>query len=42
MAVYKAPRRVCFVDSLPKTATGKVLKRVAARAGAGADPARRG
>jgi acyl-CoA synthetase (AMP-forming)/AMP-acid ligase II len=27
MAVYKAPRRVCFVDSLPKTASGKVLKR---------------
>ncbi|GAC1347463.1 MAG: long-chain fatty acid--CoA ligase [Myxococcales bacterium] len=28
MAVYKAPRRVCFVEALPKTATGKVLKRV--------------
>ena len=28
MAVYKAPRRVQFTDSLPKTASGKVLKRV--------------
>jgi long-chain acyl-CoA synthetase len=28
MAVYKAPRRVCFVETLPKTASGKVLKRV--------------
>ncbi|HEX6738927.1 MAG TPA: AMP-binding protein [Vicinamibacteria bacterium] len=28
MAVYKAPRRVCFVESLPRTASGKVLKRV--------------
>jgi fatty-acyl-CoA synthase len=28
IAVYKAPRRVCFVESLPKTASGKVLKRV--------------
>jgi acyl-CoA synthetase (AMP-forming)/AMP-acid ligase II len=28
MAVYKAPRHVWFADSLPKTATGKILKRV--------------
>ena len=28
MAVYKVPRRVCFVEALPKTASGKVLKRV--------------
>jgi acyl-CoA synthetase (AMP-forming)/AMP-acid ligase II len=27
MAVYKAPRRVSFVDALPKTGSGKVLKR---------------
>jgi acyl-CoA synthetase (AMP-forming)/AMP-acid ligase II len=28
MAVYKAPRRVCLVESLPRTASGKILKRV--------------
>src|SRR4051794_32156110 len=28
MSVYKAPRQVRFVEALPKTATGKVLKRV--------------
>jgi long-chain acyl-CoA synthetase len=28
MAVYKAPRQVDFVDQLPKSATGKILKRV--------------
>lgn len=28
MSIYKAPRQVRFVDALPKTATGKVLKRV--------------
>lgn len=28
MAVYKAPRQVRFVDALPKTASGKILKRV--------------
>jgi len=28
MSVYKAPRRIRFTDKLPKTATGKVLKRV--------------
>jgi long-chain acyl-CoA synthetase len=28
MAVYKAPREVIFVDQLPKSATGKILKRV--------------
>jgi acyl-CoA synthetase (AMP-forming)/AMP-acid ligase II len=27
MAVYKAPRRVLFVDALPRTATGKILRR---------------
>jgi acyl-CoA synthetase (AMP-forming)/AMP-acid ligase II len=26
MAVYKAPRRIAFVDALPKTASGKILK----------------
>ena len=28
MAAYKAPRQIRFVDALPKTATGKVLKRI--------------
>ena len=28
MSVYKAPREICFIDALPKTASGKVLKRV--------------
>jgi long-chain acyl-CoA synthetase len=28
MAVYKAPRNVRFIDALPKTASGKILKRV--------------
>jgi fatty-acyl-CoA synthase len=28
MAVYKAPRLVRFIDALPKTASGKILKRV--------------
>jgi long-chain acyl-CoA synthetase len=28
MSAYKAPRNVRFVDALPKTATGKVLKRI--------------
>jgi acyl-CoA synthetase (AMP-forming)/AMP-acid ligase II len=27
MAVYKAPRQIRFVDALPKTASGKILKR---------------
>ena len=27
LAVYKAPRRVVFVDEIPKTATGKALRR---------------
>jgi fatty-acyl-CoA synthase len=31
MAHYKCPRSVVFCDSLPKTATGKVLKRVLRR-----------
>ncbi len=28
MAVYKAPRTIRFVESLPKTASGKILKRM--------------
>ena len=28
LAVYKAPARVEFVRELPKSATGKILKRV--------------
>ncbi|MGZ6141725.1 MAG: long-chain-fatty-acid--CoA ligase [Myxococcales bacterium] len=28
MSVYKAPKQIRFVEALPKTATGKVLKRV--------------
>jgi acyl-CoA synthetase (AMP-forming)/AMP-acid ligase II len=39
MAVYKAPRQFRFIDALPKTASGKILKRVLreqARAQAGA------
>ena len=28
MAVYKAPRQVRFIDALPKTASGKILKRL--------------
>jgi len=28
MSVYKAPRQVRFLEALPKTASGKVLKRV--------------
>ena len=38
MAVYKAPRAVRFVPTLPKTASGKLLKRALreqARDGAG-------
>ena len=27
VAAYKYPRRVVFMDDLPKTATGKILKR---------------
>jgi long-chain acyl-CoA synthetase len=27
VAAYKYPRRIWFVDELPKTATGKILKR---------------
>jgi long-chain acyl-CoA synthetase len=27
MAVYKAPRTIRFVTALPKTASGKILKR---------------
>jgi long-chain acyl-CoA synthetase len=28
MSIYKAPRQIRFVEALPKTATGKVLKRI--------------
>lgn len=28
MAVYRMPRKVVFVDQLPKSATGKILKRI--------------
>jgi long-chain acyl-CoA synthetase len=28
MSVYKAPRQIRFIEALPKTASGKVLKRV--------------
>ena len=28
MAVYKAPRKVIFVDELPRNASGKILKRL--------------
>ena len=28
MAVYRVPRNVVFVDQLPKSATGKILKRI--------------
>ncbi|HEY6051458.1 MAG TPA: long-chain fatty acid--CoA ligase, partial [Thermoanaerobaculia bacterium] len=37
MSVYKAPRAIRFIDALPKTASGKILKRILreqARAGA--------
>jgi acyl-coenzyme A synthetase/AMP-(fatty) acid ligase len=27
MAVYKAPRTIHFIDALPKTASGKILRR---------------
>ena len=27
VAAYKYPRRIWFLDALPKTATGKILKR---------------
>jgi acyl-CoA synthetase (AMP-forming)/AMP-acid ligase II len=43
MAVYKAPRQFRFIDALPKTASGKILKRVLreqARAQAGAPTTR--
>ena len=41
MAVYKAPRLVRFMDSLPKSGTGKIMWRQlqeAAHAQMGADP----
>lgn len=43
LAVYKAPHVVNFVDELPKTASGKVLRRELREAGgAAADGARPG
>jgi long-chain acyl-CoA synthetase len=41
LAVYKAPARVEFVQELPKSATGKILKRVLRdQAAGGSTPAR--
>src|SRR6185503_4458491 len=40
MAVYKAPRRICFTDALPKTASGKILKRMLREKAREASPAR--
>jgi long-chain acyl-CoA synthetase len=41
LAVYKAPAKVEFVRELPKSATGKILKRVLReQAAAGSTPAR--
>jgi long-chain acyl-CoA synthetase len=34
LATYKAPRKVAFVDELPKTLVGKVLRRRLREAGA--------
>jgi long-chain acyl-CoA synthetase len=28
MAAYKVPRRIAFVDAVPKSPTGKILKRL--------------
>jgi long-chain acyl-CoA synthetase len=39
MAAYKHPRLVQFVDSLPMTSTGKILKRELTRIHAGTQPA---
>jgi long-chain acyl-CoA synthetase len=36
VARYKYPRQVVFMDDLPKTSTGKILKRELAEAGRGA------
>jgi long-chain acyl-CoA synthetase len=38
LATYKAPRKVTFVDELPKTLVGKVLRRRLREAGASAEP----
>jgi len=38
VAAYKCPRRVWFVDTLPKTATGKILKRSIERPSTEPDP----
>ena len=35
VAAYKYPRHVWFVDELPKTATGKILKRAIERPAVG-------
>ncbi len=37
VARYKCPRRVTFMDDLPKTATGKILKLELAAQAAGAE-----
>ena len=38
MAVYKAPRVVQFVDALPKTRSGKLLRRALQAVAEGRDP----
>ncbi|HXY86729.1 MAG TPA: AMP-binding protein [Gaiellaceae bacterium] len=38
VAAYKYPRRLVFVDELPKGPTGKILKRAIDRSALGADP----
>jgi acyl-CoA synthetase (AMP-forming)/AMP-acid ligase II len=39
LAAYKVPRHVEFLDSLPKNATGKILKRVLRERGRAPSPA---
>jgi acyl-CoA synthetase (AMP-forming)/AMP-acid ligase II len=39
LAAYKVPRGVCFVDELPRTASGKVMRSRAAELLAGAESA---
>ena len=39
LAVYKVPKIIEFRSELPKSAVGKVLRRVLKEAGAGAGPA---
>jgi long-chain acyl-CoA synthetase len=40
MAVYKSPRRIRFVERLPKTASGKILKRLLREQAHASGPAR--